>query len=100
MEHENKEIVQGADKPQEKEPNTATAVMQIIVNIAKLTIGGLLILLALAIGALVYNDAQWRKTFNSYDYISQDGSGYNNYNTGTQGDVNNGAESTEIEGQE
>ncbi len=48
----------------------------------------------LAIGALLYykNDVDWRELFNSYDYVTQDGGGYNNVNTGTQGDVSNGAE--------
>lgn len=39
------------------------------------------------------NDCDWRELFGSYDYVSQDGDGYNNYNTGMQGDVNNGSES-------
>lgn len=39
------------------------------------------------------NDKEWRELFASYDYYTQDGGGYNNINTGTQGDVNNGSES-------
>lgn len=43
------------------------------------------------------NDQDWRELFGSYDYVAQDGGGYNNINTGTQGDVNNGAESEDKE---
>lgn len=37
------------------------------------------------------NDKEWRELFSSYDYITQDGGGYNNVNSGQQGDLNNGA---------
>lgn len=37
------------------------------------------------------NDRDWRKLFASYDYVSQDGEGYNYYNSDIEGDVNNGA---------
>lgn len=46
------------------------------------------------------NDCDWRKLFSDYDFISQDGEGINSINDGTQGDLNNGAESKEKEGQE
>lgn len=39
------------------------------------------------------NDKEWRELFSSYDYITQDGGGYNNVNSGQQGDLNNGATS-------
>lgn len=50
------------------------------------------------------NDSEWRKTvqeintkwvdyLSQYDFISQDGEGINNINTGEQGDLNNGPES-------
>lgn len=45
------------------------------------------------------NDRDWRELFASYDYVSQDGEGYNYYNSDIGGDVNNGTESTETEGQ-
>lgn len=38
------------------------------------------------------NDQDWRELFTSYDYVSQDGEGYNYYNSDIGGDVNNGAE--------
>lgn len=46
------------------------------------------------------NDCDWRKLFSDYDFISQDGEGINSINDGMQGDLNNGAESKEEEGQE
>lgn len=36
------------------------------------------------------NDKDWRELFSSYDFVSQDGEGINNINTGTQGTLNNG----------
>ena len=54
-----------------------------------------------AMAALVATNAYWIYVFQSYDYISQDGSGLNNINTGNQGDIINGSESqTEEERQE
>jgi len=49
------------------------------------------IAIALLIGFLATN-AYWIHVFQSYDYISQDGSGVNSYKTEIQGDVVNGAE--------
>lgn len=54
------------------------------------------------------NDFEWRKTvqeindgwidyLNQYDFISQDGEGINNINTGEQGDLNNGSKSKDSE---
>lgn len=56
--------------------------------------------ITIVMAALNYmNDRDWRKLFASYDYVSQDGEGYNYYNSDIGGDVNNGTESTETEGQ-
>lgn len=53
------------------------------------------------LAALIATNAYWIYVFQSYDYITQDGSGLNNYNTGNQGDVLNGPEDTpETEWQE
>lgn len=41
------------------------------------------------------NDRDWRELFASYDYVSQDGEGYNYYNSDIGGDVNNGTEDPE-----
>lgn len=43
--------------------------------------------------ALVGTNMAWLYVFQSYDYITQDGEGVNNANTGTQGDVNIGTDS-------
>ena len=43
------------------------------------------------------NDRDWRELFSSYDYVSQDGQGYNYYNSGIGGNVNNGTEDPETE---
>lgn len=43
--------------------------------------------------ALIGTNLYWINQFNSYDYVSQDGEGINNINTGDQGDLDNGAES-------
>ena len=45
------------------------------------------------------NDEKWRELFNSYDFISQDGEGINNINSGEQGDLLNGAEGEVEKGQ-
>lgn len=61
-----------------------------------LTVG----IVVVAIGAAVinyYNDRDWRELFSSYDYVSQDGEGYNYYNSDVEGDVNNGTENQEAE---
>lgn len=39
------------------------------------------------------NDRDWRELFGSYDYVSQDGEGYNFYNADVGGNVSNGTES-------
>ena len=43
--------------------------------------------------ALVGTNMAWLYVFQSYEYVSQDGEGVNNANSGTQGDLNIGAES-------
>lgn len=102
MELENKEIVQGTDK-QKEEPNTATAVIYHVEKAARqwvifaavaftTVLIGMGALLAHQMNINRENEREWRELFGSYDYVSQDGGGYNNLNTGNQGDVNNGAE--------
>lgn len=56
-----------------------------------LTVG--IVVIGVGMAAINYmNDRDWRKLFASYDYVSQDGNGYNYYNADIEGDVNNGAE--------
>lgn len=82
-------------KPAEPE-NYATEVLRTFLSFAKFIIGFLIISLAasviLAASLYVWNDQKWRDLFNSYDYISQDGEGINNINSGDQGSLNNGSE--------
>lgn len=88
------------DEPQEKEPNTATAVLYhvqkaarqgyIFVTAAFVTLficAGLLV--AHLVNANQKNNEKWIELFESYDYMSQDGEGVNNINVGSQGDVTN-----------
>lgn len=49
-----------------------------------------LVTLAALIGTNIYWIYQW----NSYDYISQDGEGYNYYNADVKGDIVNGTTDT------
>ena len=52
----------------------------------------LVALLAL-VGTNLYRIYQW----NSYDYVSQDGEGYNYYNADVEGDIVNGAADSQKE---
>lgn len=51
-------------------------------------IGVIMFLIIGLIGSNLYWIYQW----NSYDYVSQDGEGYNYYNADVEGDVMNGAD--------
>lgn len=43
----------------------------------------------LTMAALIGTNAYWIHTFNSYEYVYQDGEGQNNYNNNVEGDVDN-----------
>ena len=43
----------------------------------------------LTMAALISTNAYWIHTFNSYEYVYQDGEGQNNYNSNIGGDVDN-----------
>ena len=47
---------------------------------------------AALLAALVITNLSWLYVFFGYDYVSQDGNGYNYYNSEVEGDVLNGAE--------
>lgn len=47
----------------------------------------------ITLAALIGTNAAWIYVFQSYDYVSQDGNGVNNYHSWNGGDMNNGAES-------
>ena len=44
------------------------------------------------LAALIGTNAYWIYQWNSYDYVSQDGNGYNYYNSDVEGDIANGTE--------
>ena len=92
---------------QEPQENFATEIFRTFKADSKMVIIGLLILLAASslTWAVAYyqndkawattyyqNDKEWRDLFSSYDYISQDGEGFNNVNSGTQGNLDNSSE--------
>ncbi len=54
------------------------------------------------IGLLIVNHLntrQFTEYLSNYDFVSQDGEGYNYYNSDIGGDVNNGAKDSETKGQ-
>lgn len=46
----------------------------------------------ITLASLVGTNAAWLYVFNSYEYVTQDGEGYNYYNSEIDGDVENGTE--------
>lgn len=44
------------------------------------------------LSALIGTNIYWIYQWNSYDYVSQDGEGYNYYNADVEGDITNGSE--------
>lgn len=80
--------------------NFATEMLNYATRKMFLVIGGLMLIIIIGIVVFFINDDKWRQAFTSYDFISQDGSGINSINDGTQGDLNNGPESKEEERQE
>lgn len=99
---ENKE-----SKIQEQEPNVSSSVIYHIEKVSKrwiifasVAFAAIAALLAFQMNINKENEREWRELFSDYDFISQDGEGINSINDGTQGDLNNGAESEEEEGQE
>ena len=87
-----KEIVGEIKKADNAEQNFATEVFREFKIHTRFAICAMAAVLAL--GAFLYykNDVDWRKLFESYDFITQDGDGINSTNYGEQGDLNNGAE--------
>lgn len=67
-------------------------------NVGVISLTVAVIVIAIGMAVINYrNDCDWRELFGSYDYVSQDGEGFNNVNTGSQGDLNNGATSENSE---
>lgn len=71
--------------------NFATQTLNYVTRKLFLVIAGLMIIIVIGFVAFFVNDEKWRELFNSYDYISQDGSGENYYSSNVSGEVNNGA---------
>lgn len=85
---------------QGKEPNTATAVLYHVQKAARrgyIFVAVAYATLVIVMGLVIVhqtntnqrNNERWIELFESYDYMSQDGEGVNNINTGTQGDIVN-----------
>lgn len=92
----NNKASRNSSKPEETE-NFATEIFKAFNAQSSFVVRGLIIgwAASVAIGAsvgaalYVWNDQKWRDLFNSYDYISQDGEGINNINSGEQGNLDN-----------
>lgn len=79
--------MENRDNVKEKE-NSATDVLGALVKQLKT----MWIVIVLLIILLVGTNMAWLYVFQSYDYVSQDGEGYNYYNKEIEGDVHNGTE--------
>lgn len=60
--------------------------------ISAISIIGLVIVVLFCITFHYKSEQGWQELFGSYDYVSQDGEGYNYYNSDIGGNVNNGME--------
>lgn len=85
--------MENRDNMSEKKENSATDVLGALVKQLKT----MWIVIVLLIVLLVGTNMAWLYVFQSYDYVSQDGSGQNYFNSNVKGSVYNGAEG---EGQE
>lgn len=85
---------------EEKEPNTATAVIYHVQKAARrgyIFVAVVYVALVIVMGLVIVhqtntnqrNNERWIELFESYDYMSQDGEGVNNINMGAQGDIVN-----------
>lgn len=98
------------NKNEEKELTTEHLAMEVLKqeqrkskakNVGVISLAVAIIAIAIGMAFINYkNDCDWRKLFSDYDFISQDGEGINNINSGEQGDLLNGTESEVEEGQE
>lgn len=64
-----------------------------VVQQAKKSVKYWFIAFLLTLATLVGTNVYWIYTFQSYEYVAQDGDGINNINTGSQGDLLNEPES-------
>lgn len=87
------------DKKEEQKPETNSFAWELIeqskgqakhARVLTYIIAGLLVFSVIGnIGQAIYSLYTWQ----SYEYVSQDGEGINNINSGSQGDLMNGTES-------
>ena len=87
------------EKTNENKENCATDVLGMLTKQLKTMWMAIFILIVLLVGT----NMAWLYVFQSYDYVTQDGEGYNYFNSNVKGSVYNGAESKskeigEIEG--
>lgn len=75
-------------KEKEDKENCATDVLGALVKQLKIMWCAIFVLIAL----LVVTNMAWLYVFQSYDYVSQDGEGYNYFNSRVEGSVYNGAD--------
>lgn len=73
----------------EEKGNSATDVLNMLAKQIKT----MWIVIIMLIVLLVGTNMAWLYVFQSYDYVTQDGEGYNYFNREVEGDVYNGAES-------
>lgn len=87
MENEEKVIEKG---------NSATDVLAALLKQLKIMWIAIFALIILLVGT----NMAWLWVFQSYDYVSQDGGGYNYFNREVGGDIYNGAENQGEKGKE
>lgn len=78
-----------------KEPNWENVEQYFAVKVieqAKISAKRWFIAWIITLAALVGTNSYWIYVFNSYEYVTQDGEGYNYYNSEIDGDVENGTE--------
>lgn len=75
-----------------KDWNTAESWVAELIEQAKANSKRWFVAWIITIIALIGTNAAWIYVLQSYEYVSQDGDGINNVNSGTQGDLTNGAE--------
>lgn len=73
---------------EEKRENSAIDVFNFYAKQTKVMWAAIFVLICL----LVASNMVWLYVFQSYDYVSQDGEGYNYYNSRVEGSVYNGAD--------
>ena len=78
-----------ADMEREHQDRSGQLVSELMSDSSKREKRLIAIIVALVI-AFVGTNAYWIYQWNSYDYVSQDGQGYNYYNSDVEGNVSNG----------